>query len=594
MWFSFALPLLMLVISTLCSAAEKEGALQVLDIQELRLVRVEAGTGINAEDQTDLLIVGAGLGGIAAALAACESGRSVILTEETDWLGGQISAQGVSVLDENYWVEKGGSTLRYQKLRDGIRAQYLDKQRSSSIDPNFSPGNAWAGRLAFEPAVGVAVIESILRPHEEASRLRILRRHKAIRVERHGDRIESIDILNLETLHIRRVHASFFLDATELGDLLPLAEMEYTVGAESKAETDEPHALEVANPNCSQSFTYPFILERGRTRALPLPIKLDCDPLEFQHRFNDSYKELVEFAGLSPNLLTLYDTPPGAPGSLWTYRRLIKADLFEVGAYEGDLSLINLPVIDYRMGNLLNGSPQDLLEHLRAAKSLSLCFYRWLHASGPRLDGESGYPELRLRTDLLGSSDGLSLFPYIRESRRIKALTTVREQDVSAAVLEGKIRGRFFRDSVGIGFYGFDIHPGQCDEGLPDTKTRPFQIPLGALIPVRIENLLPACKNIGTTHITSSCYRLHPIEWAVGEAVGTLAAECLDLELSLRELYASPKHVLAFQRKLVNEGVPIYWYADIGVKDDLFKEAQLAPFLSEEARGSIEEKSCYR
>ena len=37
-----------------------------------------------------------------------------------------------------------------------------------------------------------------------------------------------------------------------------------------------------------------------------------------------------------------------------------------------------------------------------------------------------------------------------------------------------------------------------------DISSLPFQIPLGALIPERVENLLPACKNIGTTHIGKS------------------------------------------------------------------------------------------
>jgi hypothetical protein len=45
---------------------------------------------------------------------------------------------------------------------------------------------------------------------------------------------------------------------------------------------------------------------------------------------------------------------------------------------------------------------------------------------------------------------------------------------------------------------------------------------LGALIPIRMENLLPAAKNIGTTHITNGCYRMHPVEWNIGEAAGAL------------------------------------------------------------------------
>jgi hypothetical protein len=60
-----------------------------------------------------------------------------------------------------------------------------------------------------------------------------------------------------------------------------------------------------------------------------------------------------------------------------------------------------------------------------------------------------------------------------------------------------------------------------------DVSSLPFQILLGALIPRRLENLLPASKNLGGTHITNGCYRLHPVEWNGGEAAGALAAFCL-------------------------------------------------------------------
>ena len=58
--------------------------------------------------KADLVIVGGGLGGIAAALAACDRGLRVLLTEETDWIGGQVTAQGVPP-DEHEWIEQYGS-----------------------------------------------------------------------------------------------------------------------------------------------------------------------------------------------------------------------------------------------------------------------------------------------------------------------------------------------------------------------------------------------------------------------------------------------------------------------------------------------------
>ena len=92
-----------------------------------------------------------------------------------------------------------------------------------------------------------------------------------------------------------------------------------------------------------------------------------------------------------------------------------------------------------------------------------------------------------------------------------------------------------------------------------DISSLPFQIPLGALIPRRVENLLPACKNIGTTHITNGCYRLHPVEWNIGEAAGTLAAHAIEIKNPPRRIRNDPALLAAFQSLLQRQGVEIAW-----------------------------------
>jgi NADPH-dependent 2,4-dienoyl-CoA reductase/sulfur reductase-like enzyme len=69
----------------------------------------------------DVLVVGGGCGGVAAALAATDLGRSVILTEVGSWVGGQLTSQAVPP-DEHPWVESTGTTARYRRLRDSVRA----------------------------------------------------------------------------------------------------------------------------------------------------------------------------------------------------------------------------------------------------------------------------------------------------------------------------------------------------------------------------------------------------------------------------------------------------------------------------------------
>ncbi|TNJ67915.1 FAD-dependent oxidoreductase [Paenibacillus hemerocallicola] len=87
----------------------------------------------------------------------------------------------------------------------------------------------------------------------------------------------------------------------------------------------------------------------------------------------------------------------------------------------------------------------------------------------------------------------------------------------------------------------------------------PFQIPLGCLIPVRMNNVIPACKNIGVTHITNGCYRLHPVEWNIGEAAGYLSAFCLDKGYSPRQVRNDREKLEQFQQMIAREGVEMQW-----------------------------------
>jgi hypothetical protein len=74
-----------------------------------------------------------------------------------------------------------------------------------------------------------------------------------------------------------------------------------------------------------------------------------------------------------------------------------------------------------------------------------------------------------------------------------------------------------------------------------------------------MENLLPACKNLGTTHITNGCYRLHPVEWNIGEASGVIAAEAIRLGETPRAIRNSPEKLAAFQSILRKQGFQLSW-----------------------------------
>ena len=109
-----------------------------------------------AETRCDVLIVGASLGGVAAALRAGSMGVSVVLVEESDWIGGQLTAQGVCTPDENRWIETAGSTASYRAFRGKTRDYYRSRFRLSDPglrQPHLNVGSCWVSRMAVEPRV---------------------------------------------------------------------------------------------------------------------------------------------------------------------------------------------------------------------------------------------------------------------------------------------------------------------------------------------------------------------------------------------------------------------------------------------------------
>ncbi|HJY23992.1 MAG TPA: FAD-dependent oxidoreductase, partial [Hanamia sp.] len=336
--------------------------------------------------------------------------------------------------------------------------------------------------------------------------------------------------------------APYFIDATELGDLLPLTGTEYVTGAESRHETNELHAPEKANPTNNQAFTFCFAMDYvpGANNIIDKPAQYnfwrslvpDLTPLWSGKLLDLAYSDP---GTLQPKALGFQPegSSTGNSLNLWNYRRIIHKDNFEPGTYDGDITIVNWPQNDYFLGNIIDVKEKEFKKHLENAKQLSLSLFYWLQTEVPRPDGRKGWPGLRLRGDVFGTKDGLAKYPYIRESRRIKAVFTILEEHVGAAnraLITGKESGnkaKDFYDSVGTGYYHIDLHPSSTGINYIDFGSLPFQIPLGALLPVCMENLLPANKNIGTTHITNGCYRLHPVEWSIGEAVGLLVTYAL-------------------------------------------------------------------
>ena len=528
------------------------------------------------ELRADIVIVGGGIGGCAAALAAARSGQQVILTDETDWIGGQLTSQAVPP-DEHPWIESFGATRLYRRFRKNVRdfyRQHYPLTAEARAVEELNPGNGSVSRLCHEPRVSLAVLYELLAPYLSSRRIILLTRQNRVGADADGDRLRSVQLRDLDAGRDIQLSANYFLDATELGDLLPLSKTEYIVGAESQKETGEPHAPLEARPADQQAFTYCFAIDYldGEDHTIEKPTEYD-----FWQKYVPQMKPAWPGALLSWQMsdpITLKERkvafdPTGAVTeglNLWRYRRIADRKNFKQDVYPSDICLVNWPQNDYWLGNLIDVSPEQAEIHLKRAKQLSLSLLYWMQTAAPRSDGKLGWKGLRLRDDIVGTADGLAKSPYIRESRRIKAEFTVLEQHVGTDArmkLTGHtredVKAERFSDTVGVGSYRIDLHPSSEGTNYIDVSSLPFQIPLGALIPQRVENLLACCKNIGVTHITNGCYRLHPVEWGIGEAAGALAAFCLQRKEPPRQVRKNSKLLVDFQETLRKDGVELEW-----------------------------------
>ena len=525
----------------------------------------------------DILIIGGGLGGVAAALAALRLGKTVVLTEETDWIGGQMTAQAVPP-DEHPWIESTGCTASYRRLRENIRRYYRQNYPllpEARHDVHLNPGNGYVSALCHEPRVALAAMLEMLAPYRSNRQLRLLLNVRPIAAECYGDVVRSVTLVCERSGEQLVAHAPYIIDATELGDLLELADVEHVIGAESRNQTGELHAVEGdPAPLDQQAITWCFALDYLPDEDHTIDKPADYD---FWKGYQADFwpGPLLGWEDVDPQTLetryrAIFDGPQhGATvHDFWRYRRIFYKKFYADGRYDSSITLVNWPQIDYWLGPLVGVSDDEVRENLRRCKQLSGSFLYWMQTEAPRHDSGYGYPGLRLRHDIVDTDDGLAKYVYVREARRIISEFTVLEQHVGAEQRNaaGLVGAETFHDSVGVGSYRIDLHPSTAPRTYVDISNYPFQIPLGALIPQRVENLLPACKNLGVTHITNGCYRLHPVEWNIGEASGALAAWCLEKGLTPRQVRGDAMHLRDFQAMLVGKlGFKLEWpeYAQV-------------------------------
>jgi FAD dependent oxidoreductase len=331
------------------------------------------------------------------------------------------------------------------------------------------------------------------------------------------------------------------IDATDTGELVGWAGIPHRLGSESQATTGEIHAAVKDNPQCTQAFTFPFLLairdDGGLSRSQLATIESGMSDAE--HRRDYQFGDFPVFIGRS----------------FFNYRRIVsltRNDPFVDSPKPGDITLVNWnrgndwnlmnpPLIFTQEQITTSGQRQNWMggistKALSQGENHALNFAEWLIETQQK----PGFPLAYLSGDesLMGTKSGLSMIPNIREGRRIlgrkaygQSEFMMREADIRTDVSGGR---NFQPSVVGVAHYDIDIHGCRYRNWEPSNEAtkaparefvvRPILIPLESLIPQKVDNLLIGGKSIAVTHIVNAVTRTHYSEWSVGAAAGVTAA----------------------------------------------------------------------
>lgn len=412
-------------------------------------------------------------------------GASVLLVEETPWLGGMITAAGVSCLDGNEGALGGGIFGAFR----------------SSMEQHYGGARAvrtgWVSNTCFEPQVAAAWFRKTL----DQAKVPCVHGWRLSRVLRDEDRICGAVFRKGEEGALE-VRARVTIEATEYGDVLELGGVPYRFGRESMAQTLEPHAPDEPDDEV-QDLTMVATLARapeGTAPRVALPEGFDMDQFQCS---------------------TAEDCKNPDPAH-WNHRLHGWAGFLSYGRLPGGGFMLNWPFHsnDYPAQGLF-GSREQRARTISAAKERTLAYVHYIQTV---LD----HPEWGLAKDVYPTADGLPLLPYVRESRRVVPMRWMSEEDVVPG--EGAERNLVLPDGVAVGDYYLDHHhakdhrpPGErLGEDFPSNA--PFQIAYSAMVPRAVEGLIAAEKSIGVTHIVNGCTRLQPVAMLIGQAAGAAAA----------------------------------------------------------------------
>lgn len=539
-------------------------------------------------DEYDVVVAGAGTGGWGAAMQAARMGAKVLLLEETDWIGGQMCAAAVTSMDEGgFW---GKNTVRerglYREFHESVVNYYYTRDKDPFAAYHFNRQSEGG----YEPHIARGVLYGLIQetrqrrlPDGKRPTLDLCVRTKVTAVEKQENTVRGVTVAEWteQGPRTKKLKCRVLVDATEYGDVLPLAGARYRLG------TNTSDNLNPGSP--VQEHTWTGVI-REYPGGVPEHLKIKSPPPGFDwiaNRFKNYKLDGVRAWGRE------------AKGSKQPRHWSVYVDWR--GMADSASPFIGEPTEQWHTRCGLNGGndyavtaatvedPQQRHRDEGGGINKTLGIIYWFqHTLGlpwAVAEDEGYFSPLNaqnmkargVRDDLIPIAARLPQHPYVRESRRIIGVETLRASDIATRD-RGKEQARHWTDAVAINDYSIDLHGtrDQLEADLDGTNyvnaTGPFQVPFGVFIPERVDGLLPAEKNFSQSRLVNGATRLQPSTMLTGQAVGAIAALSVRKKVPARAL-----NIIEVQSALLAGGDSLVsrWYADVVWGTPLWQATQL-------------------
>lgn len=487
----------------------------IIFILQLFLIKIEKFMN-HRNLETDVLIAGGGASGVCAAIQAARLGAKVVLVEETPWLGGMLTAAGVSAVDGNHQMPSGIWGEFRQRLND-----YYGGAESVKT--------GWVSNTLFEPHVGNLIFQNMI---QQEPNITVIYGFWVVEALKSKNSVEGAVFQNEQGEKLK-VQAQISIDATELGDLMALAGCDYNVGRDARDETGEPAAPE-SGDNFIQDLTCVAILKDYGTAA---DKTIPCPPGYHAENYRGTCKE----AGGGDDAMDCQT-------------------MLDYGRLPNDKFMINWPNFgnDFYL-NLIEKNRDERIQLLQAARNFTLGYVYFLQT-------ELELKNLGLADDEFPTVDQLPFIPYHRESRRLKGMVRLTTNH-----LEKPYDFELFKSGIAVGDYPLDHHhkraPKLIEEPFPQIPA--FNVPYGCLVPQKIDGLLVAEKSISVTHLVNGCTRLQPVVMQIGQAAGAAAVLCVKNQAQPRQV-----KIRELQQQLLDAKCWLMPFCDLTADDPTFQSVQ--------------------